>query len=299
MMFKDKSEFQIVLMLIKFTLLMAILGSLLFFFLSLSPLVLLATFVFSLLYFLVGKVEKNYERIALMVEETASNFEFLKFTQMYSVTGILSLLLLFFNLMIVLILWFGRAYCPSWCGLLLLILLAGGFYFGIIFGFSSLFNQTKKRFFGIVGFIGHLIALAILGYFIFMAIMEFLGMMFFGLDMTIEDKYTPEEKFQIVLLLESIPPSVHDLEVNGAIQGWLTSMTLTYKAESRFFEMLEHREPLKNASEWDQPIHKVPCRDTHNSQKICYSGVVFPFVHNILYSPKTKEVIDSVTGMRD
>ena len=298
-MFTEKSEFQILWVLIKATLLMVAIGASLFLgfdnFALLLPILLFLSFLYLLIYL----IDENHEKIAFQAEKFASRFPILAFREKYSFLGVLSSLLILFNLFLFLLLWLNLSSCPFWCLLIFFLFLVGGIYVGILFGFASLFNQKRKRVFGVVGFWVHLISLALLSYLIFITIVKFLGMMFFGVDLSAKDRYTPQEKFQIVLLLEEMPPSIHNLKVEGEVQGWLTFMTLNYQADPQFFEMLGQREPLPNASHWDIPIHKVECRDASNPQKMCYHGIVFPFVHDITYWSKSKKVIHGVTGMRD
>jgi hypothetical protein len=70
----------------------------------------------------------------------------------------------------------------------------------------------------------------------------------------------------------------------------------TYLATSKYFEFLAKHDKYPKRDPKNVPVHKVSCSD-YSKSKIgdeCYFGVLYPYFHNIIYTPKTEEVKHSV-----
>jgi hypothetical protein len=178
MIFKNKSELQVVIVVISFTLLFSTLGLLL---LSLiHPLFLIPTIIVSLLYVGITIIEKNYDAIAVKVEEYRGSFTTFKIFKTYSFLSIFSFILLIFNTVIILLLLLFNSNIHPWLEILAFLLMGVSLYFGIVFGFAALFNKVKKRLFAIISLIGHLGFFIVAMFFIIKAFFELLALMFFG-----------------------------------------------------------------------------------------------------------------------
>jgi len=75
-----------------------------------------------------------------------------------------------------------------------------------------------------------------------------------------------------------------------------SSYEFTYLATAKYFEFLAKHDKYPKIDPKNVPVHKVSCSD-YSKSKIgdeCYFGVLYPYFHNIIYTPKTKEVKHSV-----
>jgi len=75
-----------------------------------------------------------------------------------------------------------------------------------------------------------------------------------------------------------------------------SSYEFTYLATPKYFEFLATHDKYPKADPKNVPVHKVSCNDFSKSKTgdECYFGVLYPYFHNIIYTPKTKEVRHSV-----
>jgi len=177
-MFKNKSEFQVLIDIISITLLVAILGLLflcMVHFLFLIPLAMAI-----LLYFGMNIVAKNHDFITLKIQNMTSNISIFKILETHSVLGVLSFMLLAFNMIYFVLLFFYVSFFHPWLQILTCLLLGVSLYFGTVFGLAGLFNKEKKRFFAIMSFIGHLGLLGVVAFLVLRVFLEFLALMFFG-----------------------------------------------------------------------------------------------------------------------
>jgi hypothetical protein len=75
-----------------------------------------------------------------------------------------------------------------------------------------------------------------------------------------------------------------------------SSYEFSYLATSKYFEFLAKHDKYPKKDPKNVPVHKVSCSD-YSKSKIgdeCYFGVLYPYFHNIIYTPKTEEVKHSV-----
>jgi len=75
-----------------------------------------------------------------------------------------------------------------------------------------------------------------------------------------------------------------------------SSYEFTYIATSKYFDFLAKHDKYPKKDPKNVPVHKVSCSD-YSKSKIgdeCYFGVLYPYFHNIIYTPKTEEVKHSV-----
>lgn len=94
---------------------------------------------------------------------------------------------------------------------------------------------------------------------------------------------------------------------------YLSKGYFTYIADSETLaRILEHND-FKEASEFNQTIQAIDCslsqfptdftywtdESITITEKQCYMGIFFPYVHYLLYEPSTSSVQHFVTGMRD
>lgn len=126
---------------------------------------------------------------------------------------------------------------------------------------------------------------------------------------------TPEQFYLETLHLDHIPSSVTDLSGEGTdmFPVFASSGYLRYKATPSYWETLAQDANFYEKSEFNQKIHKVKCVSDempHDfsywtketivlTNKTCFSGVYFPYVHYFVYEPATSRVNHFITGMRD
>lgn len=70
----------------------------------------------------------------------------------------------------------------------------------------------------------------------------------------------------------------------------------SYTATPNFFKFLATHDRYPQKDSKNVPVHKVSCRD-YSKSKIgdeCYFGVLYPYFHNIIYTPKTQKVKHAV-----
>jgi len=188
MIFKNKSELQIAIIVIRYSLLFAIIGLLL---LSVfQPLFVILMGMVSLLYLGMTMIEKNYDVIILKIQNCTKNIIFYKIFETYSFLSIISFILLVFNGFMVLFLFLFISTLHPWLKILAFLIMGSSLYFGLVFGFASLFNKVKNRFFGTIAFIGHLGFLFVSGFFIMRAFFELLSLMFFGVRVYDDNVYS-------------------------------------------------------------------------------------------------------------
>ena len=75
-----------------------------------------------------------------------------------------------------------------------------------------------------------------------------------------------------------------------------SSYEFSYLATPKYFEFLAKHDQYPEDDPKNVPVHKVSCSDYSKSKAgdECYFGVLYPYFHNIIYTPKTKEVKHSV-----
>ena len=86
--------------------------------------------------------------------------------------------------------------------------------------------------------------------------------------------------------------------VSGVKNGLFTDLQFTYYAPSSYFTILKNHKNFIKESEWNRSFYKKECYEKELG-KICYEGIIFPYIHNLTYNFKTKFVQHVVIGMSD
>jgi len=94
-------------------------------------------------------------------------------------------------------------------------------------------------------------------------------------------------------------PEVSNVKMIDYYEDFLvasSSYEFRYLATPKFFEFLAKHDKYPKKDPKNVPVHKVSCSDYSKSKEgdECYFGVLYPYFHNIIYTPKTKEVKHSV-----
>jgi hypothetical protein len=120
-----------------------------------------------------------------------------------------------------------------------------------------------------------------------------------------------EEAYKKVVNLNP-PPEIWDLK--GTYSGWgfLAQAYFTYQAEASYFTLLEHHQHFLEESEFNKQIQQTDCLKSFPkdfsywtteqidlANKTCFTVIIFPYVHYIVYTPDTGRTQHFVTGMRD
>ena len=123
-------------------------------------------------------------------------------------------------------------------------------------------------------------------------------------------KVTVKNFFKYYLNMD-VPKSVSNFTGNATdmFPDFLSSAYVKYKADQSYFETLTKHDNFIEKNAYNEPIHlhgNCPSDVSYwTKEKVntltltCYSGVFFPYIHHILYDPKTGMVYHFVSGMRD
>ena len=234
--------------------------------------------------------------------ELSKNFFILKFTNFfknYSFVGILSFLfslkVIFLSLVfVVLAKYFDfSSELNGSISLSIYFLLYLTFVFALA---SKMTKEIKKDTFANFSFIGIVFSIFLLN--------------FSGLSSTFSTvKHKVETPSAVISLKKrlnlTLPKDVIDVEELDVYSDFFMGATYEkfgYKAPANFFTILSKHDKYPRKDYKNSPIHKVSCDDffnnsffntvTKNSE--CYFGVLYPYYHNIVYDPTTKDVEDVV-----
>jgi len=130
---------------------------------------------------------------------------------------------------------------------------------------------------------------------------------------------SPAEVYKIFLNLDP-PAEISDLHAEGRLMfpDFLSQAYFTYKAEHTYFNILQNHDKFFRTAEqhkldasYNERIHVVSCNSLPQdfsywtkdnvdlTDKQCYTGTFFPYIHYLVYDPKTGQVQHFVEGMRD
>jgi hypothetical protein len=110
-----------------------------------------------------------------------------------------------------------------------------------------------------------------------------------------------------------VPESVSDFEgeFHDLFPLFLSYAYFTYNASPDYFEVLKNHDQFLEESSHNRKIEETDCKYlpsnysywTENeidlTDKQCFEGVFFPYVHYFIHDPKTGHVDHFVAGMRD
>lgn len=113
-----------------------------------------------------------------------------------------------------------------------------------------------------------------------------------------ENDISPSNNYERVMNLKLNDEIMDFKHISGEEYGLFTNLKFTYYASNAYFEVLENHKDFIKSSEWNKSFNKKKCY-IEEVNKVCYEGVVFPYVHNLIYNEKTKFIQHSVTGMSD
>ncbi len=130
---------------------------------------------------------------------------------------------------------------------------------------------------------------------------------------SIENNQT-EQAFLEFLNLSTLPTHIENLKGEGTngLSNFLSSGYFTYQADPTYFEFLTTHNTFAEPSEFNTEISELDCTSTQFPQdfswwtddqidlteKTCFSGIFFPFIHYLIYDSATGQVIHFVESMR-
>lgn len=125
-------------------------------------------------------------------------------------------------------------------------------------------------------------------------------------------KLTAREAYETYLNLD-LPSTISNLrseyqDLFPVSPNWVH---LTYQADPTYFEMLRNHNKFIRRNEFNEQIHQVDCtsrqfpsdilywgeKDIDLTDRICFMGTFFPYIHYLVYDPATGHVDHFVEGM--
>jgi hypothetical protein len=125
------------------------------------------------------------------------------------------------------------------------------------------------------------------------------------------EQITPGKAYKWVVNLDP-PQSIRQLQGTYSEIPFVQAY-FTYEAEQQYFVLLENHVQFLEEHEFNERIHRTDCKSSGMPDdfsywtdgaidvlgKECFTGVIFPYNHYILYNPITNETHHFVTEMRD
>lgn len=220
---------------------------------------------------------------------------------------------IFFIPIVLLFLYVAYTFDVSYSYMFLLVIFLGssffGFYIFLYFLFSIQEKNLKKVIIALSLGSGIFLFFAPSGYYVFLPIYEF-----FNGKETIEknqnmsagekeraERFKELENTRSYNYYLNMKPSseVSQVKMVSYYEDFLvarSSYDFTYIATSKYFDFLAKHDKYPKKDPKNVPVHKVSCSDYYKSKigDECYFGVLYPYFHNIIYTPKTEEVKHSV-----
>lgn len=113
-----------------------------------------------------------------------------------------------------------------------------------------------------------------------------------------ESRINPKNNYAQVMNLFVSNKLEKFTHVSGMEYGLFTDLQFTYYAPTSYFTILERHKKFIQDSEWNTSFYKKECYK-EELDKVCYEGIVFPYIHYLTYNVKTKFVEHVVVGMSD
>lgn len=124
-----------------------------------------------------------------------------------------------------------------------------------------------------------------------------------------------EQVFLEYLNLSTLPNTINNLNGEGTnnLSDFLASGYFTYQADPAYFDFLIAHDTFAKPSEFNTTIREMDCSSTQFPQnfswwtedkidlteKTCFSGIFFPFIHYLIHDERTGQVIHIVEGIRE